>query len=127
MDNNENVTVNTEQIMRQVRREIMEAERKNIPSFDEVRNTAGLTRTLDYLQSNNQLSYYFPLPGGKLKVFFKKVVRKLIKCVLFPLFCHQNILNQRYTEVLCALQAENQAMKKELAALREAVNAAKEK
>lgn len=122
MDENKNVTVNTEQIMQQIRREIMEAEKKTLPSFDEVRNTAGFTRSMDFLRSNNQVSYFFPLPGGKLKVFLKKVVRKLIKCIIFPLICHQNILNQHYVEVINALHEENLAMKKELAELKEALN-----
>lgn len=123
----DNITVNTEQIMADIRRDIMLRAEAELPTFEEVRRTAGLSGALEYLQTSNQVAYYFQLGGGKLKVFLKRVMRKLMKCVLFPVVCHQNIVNQNVATALTALNEENRLLKKELAELRSQLDALKEK
>lgn len=127
MNESQNVTVNVEQIMQDIRREIMEEDKKNLPTFEEVRQSAGLSRSLDYLRNNNQVSYYFAFSGNKLKLLFKKIVRKLVKCILFPIICHQNDLNRNYTNAIVALHEENRALKKELDELKKTLTATQTK
>ncbi len=127
MNESQNVTVNVEQIMQDIRREIMEEDKKNLPTFEEVRQSAGISRSLDYLRNNNQVSYYFAFSGNKLKLLFKKIVRKLVKCILFPIICHQNDLNRNYTNAIVALHEENRALKKELDELKKALTATQTK
>ena len=124
---NKNIAVNTEQIMADIRRDIMLQAEAELPTFEEVRRTAGLAGALDYLHKSNQVAYYFQLSGNKLKVFAKRVMRKLMKCVMFPVVCHQNIVNQNVTTALTALNEENRLLKKELADLRRQLEQMQEK
>ena len=120
MEENKEIVVNTKEITHKNRKEIMEEEEKQLPSFEDVKKMAGFNRTLEYIQSNNQLSYSWNFGPKSLTTFIKRVIRKVMKCVLMPLIVHQNALNYRFTNCMNVLQHvynENIMLKKELAAL----------
>lgn len=60
---------------------------------------------LNHVNCNHEVSYYMPLQGGKIKRLFKKIVRKLIKPVLFPMNHQQNVFNVNTARSLNCINA----------------------
>lgn len=99
-------TVNTEEIMKQIRTEIKEKGLdSSVLSFEEIPFTpeisradsnfqpASLQQSAEYLNIRNQIEAYKPLEGNFLIVFIKKILRKLIKFYIMPIMTEQNALN----------------------------------
>lgn len=107
--------VNVEQIMEEIREKIRtEGKYDDIPSFDDIPITVSdsglrfaermdsdaLLDALDEIKANYRIQYYWEFSGNMLKVLFKRIVRKLIKCVLLPIVDQQSDLN---ADIACCL------------------------
>ena len=103
-------TVDVEKIMEEIRRNIKErgyteemlsfseaasdAEIQNgIPVDDAVYNEAELNQYLQSARAGHNIPYYEPMAGTKVKVFAKRVVRKLMAFQMQPLRDRQNQFN----------------------------------
>ena len=99
-------TINTEEIMKQIRAEIKEKgldssmlSFEEIPFAQEVSHAdknfhpASLQQSAEYLSIRNQIEAYKPIEGNFLVVFIKKVIRKLVKFYIMPIMTEQNALN----------------------------------
>ena len=102
----ENTMINVDEIMAQIRAEIKEKGLdSSMLSFDEVPfdkeakaedvdyTPALLQQSADYLGARSQLEPYKQLTGNPVVVFFKKVIRKLVKFYIMPLVTEQNAVN----------------------------------
>lgn len=135
----EETTVDIEKIMEEIREDIAKQPPLDIPPFDSfiseavesnsdfsISPIAGLLKEeVKYLRENYNYSYYAPVSGG-IRGLLKKVIRRLLKCVLFNLVAHLNSFNFCVVEsaemtraILEEQQKEIQQMKQELAALRQ--------
>jgi len=99
-------TVNTEEIMKQIRTEIKEKgldssllSFEEIPFAQEVSHAdsnfqpASLQQSAEYLNIRNQIEAYKPVEGNFLVVLIKKIIRKLVKFFIMPIMTEQNALN----------------------------------
>lgn len=105
--------INIEEIMADIKREIKEKGlSSDMLSFEDVpyRKTpqagGSVSEALEYLNSGYNVQPYKELNGNPLKVFFKKVIRKLTKFYIEPAVADQNSINSNIVTVLNAL-AEN--------------------
>lgn len=142
----EETTVDIEKIMEEIRADIAKQPPMDIPAFDSLisevaDNNSGfsaspvtglLKEEVRYLRENYNYSYYSPVPGG-IRGFIKKVIRRLVKCVVFNLVAHLNSFNfcvAEAAEMTRTLfeeqQKEIQQLKQELAALRQQMETAQE-
>ena len=101
--------INIEEIMAGIKREIKEKGlTSDMLSFEDVpyrRSTAGGSpdEALDYIRSNYTVQPYKELNGNPVKVLFKKVIRKLTKFYVEPVFEEQNIFNANAVTVISHL------------------------
>ncbi len=113
MDNN----INIEEIMSQIKREIKE---KNLTadmlSFEDVpyekptdmssgSSLEDCDSALTYMNTHYYIQPYKELQGNPLKVFFKKVIRKLTKFYVEPVIFEQNDFNANTTKALNSLRS----------------------
>ena len=109
--------INIELIMKQIREGIKERGADKIPlSFREETHSCGAThangasrdfssrdddisKSVTYLGTNYEVSAYEMLLWNKIKVFIKKVIRKLAAFFVLPIVRQQNILNYHYYRV----------------------------
>lgn len=138
--------VNVEKIMEEIRREIqMEEALRDLPRFEDIPLDGGerpapagtpapaagnvdwplLAQSLDYLNRNYDIPYYWTFYGSKVKTFLKRVVRRLAKCILAPIVSMQDAFNAHVVrvcnnlkEAVVALMARADAHQGELAQLR---------
>ena len=113
--------INVEDIMREIRRSVnMEDDLASMPRFADIplrtaeevlpeepvaipTNMSGtensrvnwddMQESLRYVNGNYTIQYYWPFTGGRIKVFLKRVVRKLAKCLLLPIVVKQTEMN----------------------------------
>lgn len=93
----------------------MEEDAERLPTFDSIsfRNrelplsdTPGhidwsvLLNSLDYINSNYEVSYDNYLGPRSIKTFFKRVIRKLIRSIVVPIVYNQNLLNAHFVRCL---------------------------
>lgn len=116
MENKNIIEVHVDEIMREIRRKIqMEEDAERLPTFDSIsfRNrelplsdTPGhidwsvLLNSLDYINSNYEVSYDNYLGPRSIKTFFKRVIRKLIRSIVVPIVYNQNLLNAHFVRCL---------------------------
>ncbi len=99
-------TINTEEIMNQIRAEIKaKGLDSSMLSFEEIPfapevsradsqfQPESLRQSAEYLSIRNQIEPYKPIEGNFLVVFIKKVIRKLVKFYIMPIMTEQNALN----------------------------------
>lgn len=117
----EQLQINVEDIMREIRRNVnMDDDLANMPTFQDiplrvdekalpeepVRVSADMSgmegsnadwdemrENLLYINKNYTIQYYWNFAGGRIKVFFKRVIRKLAKCLLLPIVVKQTEFN----------------------------------
>lgn len=147
-----NKNINVEKIMEEIREQIRKEEgMADIPTFEDipmrgeeasaaiepVMNTAEaeeekdwplLIRSLHYLNNNYDIPYYWSFGPRSLKTFAKRVVRKLLKCLVAPILVMQNGFNANVVRCLNQLryfveivQTRLEEDKSELVELRERV------
>ena len=63
-------------------------------SSKESNDPKGTTDTIDEIEKQSVLCYYFPLGANPIKVFIKKVIRKLVGFIIKPLLEQQNKVNK---------------------------------
>lgn len=142
----EPVAVNVEKIMEEIRREVqMEEALRDLPRFEDIPLDGGeqpapaetpapaagnvdwqtLEQSLDYINRNYDVPYYWPFAGSKVKTFLKRVVRRLAKCILAPIVSMQDAFNAHVVracnnlkEAVVSLMARADAHQSELARLR---------
>ncbi len=118
----ENQTINIEEIMKDIRREIAEKHlTPDMLSFEDVPydkpeeavNKCSLQSpearsAMVYLHSHYAVQPYKPLSGNPAAVFFKKVIRKLTKFYIEPTVADQNEVNANIVRMLHALEQSAQ-------------------
>lgn len=133
----EHIEVNVEEIMKEIRcKAQMEEDMQRLPVFESIpfhdeeamqqsvcstkQNWEEYLDSIGYLNRNYEIPYYWSFgSNSSFKVFIKRVVRKLAKCILFPILAQQNILNAHYVLCLNQLKSfveESNAKNKELTA-----------
>lgn len=132
--------INVEQIMAEIRKEIKEnGMTVDIPRFDDVplRDDDTLSVNMNpeadhmgvdpdarisRLESESTVQYYYPMPRG-LKNTVKKVIRKTVHCVFFPIMESQNQFNRDIVSYLkLSRQAEHKKNKAILKRLQQLEN-----
>ena len=113
MDNN----INIEEIMSQIKREIKEKHlTADMLSFEDVpyekptdmssgSSLEDCDSALTYMNTHYYIQPYKELQGNPLKVFFKKVIRKLTKFYVEPVVFDQNDFNANTTKALNSLRS----------------------
>ena len=122
------VEVNVEEIMRDIRRKI-QMEEERLPSFESIplrgeRAQPGTVQeqvaqpgtvqeqmdwplfmeSLGYVNLNYDIPYYWSFGPNSIKTFLKRVVRKLVKCILPPILAKQNMMNANFVRCLNQLR-----------------------
>ena len=102
--------INIEEIMADIKREIKEQGLTgDMLSFEDVpykktpQAGGSVKEALDFLNSNYNVQPYKELKGNPLKVFFKKVIRKLTKFYVEPITEEQNGINSGIVTALNGL------------------------
>lgn len=122
MEKTTEIEVNTEKIMCDIRRKLMLEEEKSLPTFESVRDS--LPRALHFINKNNQINYFWSFGPKTPVTFIKRVIRKVIQCVMMPVIMQQNALNKHFVNcmnVLQRLNEENIALQRDVALLQERV------
>lgn len=135
MDKKDTIEVNVEEIMKDIRKKIqMEEDANVLPPFESIPIRSGgvpentscdgmdgalFLHSLDYINSNYEVPYYNFLGSNSIKVFVKRVIRKLIKCVVFPILFNQNQLNAHIVRCLNQLRYFVEGSQKKEAVLQE--------
>lgn len=119
--------ISVEKIMEDIRNDIKASGRDKIPlSFNDTGSTASNSNSaLSYISTHYEIEAYEYLTGNKLKVFVKKVIRKLNSFFYLPVVRQQNTLNYYYYKVIEATydtNKENQALKKRIDALEDRIS-----
>lgn len=115
----QNITVNVEEIMREIRAEIKEKGLdSSMLSFEDVPmdgahavpaavsptgagfDIAVLNDCAGYLEAHDQIDPYKPIAGNPVFVFVKKVIRKLLKFYMVPIISEQNAINRQVTNAV---------------------------
>ena len=110
----ENGNINREEIMAEIKRGIKEQGlTADMLSFEDVpfKKTAqggSASEALDYITSHYYIQPYKELKGNPVKVFIKKVIRKLVKFYVEPVVFEQNDFNANAVTVMKSL-SEGQA------------------
>ena len=110
----ENGNINIEEIMAEIKRGIKEQGiTADMLSFEDVpfKKTAqggSASEALDYITSHYYIQPYKELKGNPVKVFIKKVIRKLVKFYVEPVVFEQNDFNANAVTVMKSL-SEGQA------------------
>lgn len=110
----ENGNINIEEIMAEIKRSIKEQGlTADMLSFEDVpfKKTAqggSASEALDYITSHYYIQPYKELKGNPVKVFIKKVIRKLVKFYVEPVVFEQNDFNANAVTVMKSL-SEGQA------------------
>lgn len=117
MTKDNTVEVDVQKIMEEIRRNIqMEEDMNTLPRFEDIPVSGGspegekqaqataeiceeridwpaLQEAVKYVNTHYDIPYYWPFSGSKVKVFMKRVVRKIAKCLLAPIVAMQNMMN----------------------------------
>lgn len=108
-----NEEINIEKIMQEIRQDIKSRGYKESEIHFEdipVRNSVDVgseiesfdrnefQKSIDYINKNWEIPYYFPLGTNKTAVFIKRVIRKLIKFLLYPINQQQNEMNAHFVK-----------------------------
>ena len=120
----ESVTVNVNEIMKEIRNDIQEKGYTNdMLSFDDVIVDVGTGQVtkFDKVKFNEEIfninhewnvQAYRPLQGGKVSVFFKKVIRRLVYFFVEPIVLAQDGFNASLVRMMnCYIDEQNEQIK----------------
>ena len=111
--------IDVEQIMSEIREQIRrENTELQMPAFEDIPvsgimvrqmpadepNWAELEESLAFINSNYDIPYYWEFGGNTIKKFLKRVVRKLLKCLVPPILAKQNAMNSHIVRCLNAVR-----------------------
>ena len=105
----ENEKINIEDIMAEIKQKIKDQGlTADMLSFEDVpyKKTAqggSLPEALDYITSHYYIQPYKELKGNPVKVFIKKVIRKMVKFYVEPVVFEQNDFNANAVTVMKSL------------------------
>ena len=95
--------INVDQIIAEIKKEICESHLdagflpfEKVPFQDKMKEYSddqdGIGKLLNSLEAESIVPYYFEMPSGP-KAFVKKIIRKTVHCVFFPIMDAQNRFN----------------------------------
>ena len=105
----ENESINIEEIMAEIKQKIKEQGlTADMLSFEDVpykknAQSGSASEALDYISTHYYIQPYKELQGNGIKVFFKKVLRKLMKFYVEPVVFEQNDFNANAVTVMKSL------------------------
>ena len=104
----ENASINIEEIMSEIKRNIKEQgltsdmlSFEDVP-FNKTAQSGSAPEALDYLTSHYYIQPYKEIQGNPVKVFVKKVLRKLVTFYVAPIVFEQNDFNANAVTVMKA-------------------------
>lgn len=119
----EEITVDIEKIMQEIRDTIAKNKQLDIPPFEvgsEEESASAMTQLrydVRYLQGNFCIPYYWDLGRG-VKAFLKKIVRRLIRCIVINLVSYQNTYNSYVADTFDAVREVVEEQQKEIQQLK---------
>ena len=140
------VTVDIEKIMKEIRNTIERNKQFDIPPFEAVfcaenstvecsQSTKSvdfvsptitqLRNDVQYLQSNFSIPFYWDLGHG-FKAFIKRIVRRLIKCILMNIVSCQNTYNSFVAETSDVIRLVVEEQQNEIQLLKNEINTLKQ-
>lgn len=111
----ENGSINIEEIMAEIKQKIKEQGlTADMLSFEDVpykknAQSGSASEALDYISTHYYIQPYKELQGNGVKVFFKKVLRKLMKFYVEPVVFEQNDFNANAVTVIKSLTENKSA------------------
>ena len=111
----ENGSINIEEIMAEIKQKIKEQGlTADMLSFEDVpykknAQSGSASEALDYISTHYYIQPYKELHGNGIKVFFKKVLRKLMKFYVEPVVFEQNDFNANAVTVIKSLTENKSA------------------
>lgn len=111
----ENGSINIEEIMAEIKQKIKEQGlTADMLSFEDVpykknAQSGSASEALDYISTHYYIQPYKELQGNGIKVFFKKVLRKLMKFYVEPVVFEQNDFNANVVTVIKSLTENKSA------------------
>ena len=111
----ENPSINIEEIMTEIKQKIKEQGlTADMLSFEDVpykknAQSGSLSEALDYISTHYYIQPYKELQGSGIKVFFKKILRKMMKFYVEPAVFEQNDFNANAVTVMKALSESKSA------------------
>ena len=105
----ENGSINIEEIMAEIKQKIKEQGlTADMLSFEDVpykknAQSGSASEALDYISTHYYIQPYKELQGNGIKVFFKKVLRKLMKFYVEPVVFEQNDFNANAANIISDL------------------------
>lgn len=142
----EEVTVDIEKIMEEIRNTIVRNKQFDIPPFEAVSSAENSTRgrsqsakstdfvspaitqlrnDVQYLQRNFSIPYYWDFGHG-VKAFIKRIVRRLINCILINIVSCQNTYNSFVAETSDAIRIVVEEQQNEIQLLKNEINTLKQ-
>lgn len=107
--------MNIEDVMADIRRDIKDSGADKIPlSFDDSKYTkhnngsASLDDAVEYIAYNHEVQPYQIYTGNPIKVFMKKVLRKMAAFFVVPVVQQQNDLNSNFMVVAEAVKQQKE-------------------
>ncbi len=120
----DNIEIDVKKIMEEIRADIQNKKiLENIPSFEDIpiQNSNNVKQkvsmdtldedyykhymeNLNYLNQNVEMSYYFELGTSPVKKFVKRVIRKTLKFLLYPITQQQTTFNEHVVRCLNAVR-----------------------
>ena len=107
--------MNIEDVMADIRRDIKDSGADKIPlSFDDSKYTktghgsASLDDAVEYIAYNHEVQPYQIFTGNPIKVFMKKVLRKMAAFFVVPVVQQQNDLNSNFMVVAEAVKQQKE-------------------
>ena len=111
----ENEKINIEEIMAEIKQNIKDQGlTADMLSFEDVpyrknAQSGSATEALDYISTHYYIQPYKELKGNPVKVFIKKVLRKLVKFYVEPVVFEQNDFNANAVTVMKSLTESGSA------------------
>lgn len=111
----ENGSINIEEIMAEIKQKIKEQGlTADMLSFEDVpykknAQSSSASEALDYISTHYYIQPYKELQGNGIKVFYKKVLRKLMKFYVEPVVFEQNDFNANAVTVIKSLTENKSA------------------
>ena len=111
----ENGSINIEEIMAEIKQKIKEQGlTADMLSFEDVpykknAQSGSASEALDYISTHYYIQPYKELQGNPVKVFIKKVIRKLTKFYVEPVVFEQNDFNANAVTVMKSLSESGSA------------------
>ena len=131
----ETKNVNIQAIIKEIRDKIKKLPIENIPVLDDVpfrteEEPLSFQVEYNYINQHWNIPYYRDLGTSKPKLLLKRIIRKLMRFVVFPMREDQNIFNANAVHVInCLLilsnrqRKQNEKLQKQITQMQKRINA----